>query len=121
MGTNYYVHTPTCANACEHCSASEQLHLGKSSMGWRFIFQAEPEWPRDQAYSLWLERAKTGEIRDEYGQPITLDDLLAFIATKQDGQSHVGIRPQMSSAVYASMQEADFLCDGHDFCDRHFT
>ncbi|RPE40243.1 hypothetical protein EDD90_3279 [Streptomyces sp. Ag109_O5-1] len=121
MGTNYYVHTPACANACEHCSASEQLHLGKSSMGWRFLFQAEPDWPREQAYSLWLERAKSGEIRDEYGRATTLDELLAFVQKKQDGRSHVGIRPQLSSALYASMREADFDCGGYDFCDRYFS
>src|SRR5690348_2560358 len=120
VGTNYYVHTPTCKDACEHCSASEQLHLGKSSIGWRFLFQADPEWPREQAYSLWLERAKSGEIRDEYGDAITLDDLLAFVARKQGDRSHTATRPQLASAVYAR-GDADFECDGYDFCDREFS
>ena len=90
-------------------------------MGWRFLFQAEPEWPRKQAYDQWLERAKTGEIRDEYGETTTLDELLTFIASKQGDATHVGIRPELSSALYASMRDADFLCDGYDFCDREFT
>lgn len=116
MGTNYYVHTSTCKDACEHCSAAEQLHLGKSSIGWRFSFQAEPEWPREQAYSLWLERAKSGEIRDEYGEAITLDELLALIESKQDGQNHVTyVSPTWGRS------NADFDCDGYDFCDREFS
>lgn len=125
MGTNYYVHTPTCANACEHCSASEELHLGKSSIGWRFGFQAEPDWPREQAYTLWLERAKSGEIRDEYGRTVTLDELLALIENKQDGRSHTAYDPEMARihgrALYASLHSAYFECDGYDFCDRGFS
>jgi hypothetical protein len=116
VGTNYYVHTPACAKACEHCSAGERFHLGKSSAGWRFGFQAEPEWPREQAYSLWLERAKTGEIRDEYGEPLTLDELLALAKAKQDGQSHVTyVSPTWGRS------DADFYCEGYDFCDREFS
>ncbi|MFI1165610.1 hypothetical protein ACH4UM_18840 [Streptomyces sp. NPDC020801] len=121
MGTNYYVHTPACANACEHCSASEELHLGKSSMGWRFCFQAEPDWPHEQAYSLWLQRAKSGEIRDEYGEPVTLDGLLALIEAKQDGRSHTDYTGAPRGFLYDSMRNADFDCDGYDFCDRYFT
>lgn len=116
MGTNYYVHTPTCANACEHCAAGQQIHLGKSSVGWRFCFQAEPEWPREQAYSLWLERAKTGEIRDEGGETLTLDELLAHVKAKQDEQSHVAyISPTWGRS------DADFYSEGYDFCGREFS
>ncbi|MEU3945431.1 hypothetical protein [Streptomyces sp. NPDC029526] len=125
MGTNYYVHTPVCPNACEHCSASEELHLGKASVGWRFLFRAEPDWLREKAYSLWLERARSGEIRDEYGQPTTLDDLLALIAQKQTGRSHAVDDPEMrrvhGRALYDSLRSSDFVCDGYDFCDRSFS
>lgn len=108
MGTNYYVHTPGCANACEHCNAGEKLHLGKSSIGWRFCFQAEPEWPRAQAHGLWLERAKSGEIRDEAGETVPLDELLAFIDRKQDACAHTGYRFYFQSS-------------GYDFSDQPFT
>ncbi|MFF4489461.1 hypothetical protein ACFY0F_23680 [Streptomyces sp. NPDC001544] len=125
MGINYYVHTPACPNACEHCSASEELHLGKSSGGWRFLHQAEADWPRDQAYSLWLERAKSGEIRDEYGRTVTLDELLAKIQAKQNGRSHTAYDPEErrvhGSALYDSLRQSDFDCDGYDFCDRYFS
>ncbi|MET4670847.1 hypothetical protein ABID94_003731 [Streptomyces sp. PvR018] len=42
VSNNYYVQTEPCPEACEHCSASERIHLGKSGMGWRFSFQAQP-------------------------------------------------------------------------------
>lgn len=67
MGTNYYVQTPPCPSACAHCSDQEQLHLGKSSGGWRFLFRADPDWPRQQAFARWLARAAAGRIEDEYG------------------------------------------------------
>jgi hypothetical protein len=125
MGTNYYVHTPACANACEHCSASERLHLGKSSIGWRFGFQAEEDWTREQAYGLWLERAKSGEIRDEYGETITLDDLLALIERKQEGRSHTADDPEMrrihGATLYDSLHASHFECGGYDFCGRYFS
>ena len=116
MGTNYNVHTPRCPNACEHCAATQTLHLGKSSIGWRFTFQAEPEWPREHAYNLWLERAKSGEIRDEHGQAITLDELLTLIQAKQNDQSHTTyISPTWGRST------ANFDCNGYDFCDSYFS
>lgn len=125
MGTNYYVHTPACEKACEHCSAPEQLHLGKSSAGWKFLFQAEEDWPREQAYSLWLERAQSGEIKDEYGRTITLGDLLARVETKQGERSHTADDPEMrrvhGSALYDSLRASDFECDGYDFSGRYFS
>ena len=124
MGTNYYIHTPSCAAACEHCAASEELHLGKSSAGWRFSFQADPEWPREQAYSLWLERAKAGAIKDEYGDSVTLDDLLALIEAKQSGRSHTAYDPteaRIHGRLYDRLRAGDFECEGHDFCDRPFS
>lgn len=35
MGTNYYVRE----NECKTCGRHDEIHLGKSSMGWQFIFQ----------------------------------------------------------------------------------
>lgn len=125
MGTNYYVHTPPCEKACEHCSASEQLHLGKSSGGWRFLFQADEDWPREDAHKLWMERAKSGEIRDEYGDTVTLDELLALVAAKQGGRSHTAYDPEMQrvhgAALYDSLRASDFECEGFDFCGRSFS
>ncbi|MFH9072705.1 hypothetical protein [Streptomyces alboflavus] len=125
MGTNYFVRTPPCADACAHCSASEELHLGKSSAGWRFLFQAGQDWPREKAYSLWVERAKSGVINDEYGRTVTLDELLALVEAKQGGRSHTAYDPEArrvhGAALYDSLRASDFECEGFDFCDRHFS
>lgn len=105
MGTNYYVVTDVCVNACEHCSASERLHLGKTSAGWRFLFRADPAWPRDEAFSHWVRRALSGTIIDESGRACTLADLLNMAVGRQDAAPSV----------------SDFKSSGHDFCIREFS
>jgi hypothetical protein len=84
MGTNYYVpHKPPCPT----CGlGSEDLHIGKSSMGWRFMFREYPEhglttWPAWKAFLVGRM------IIDEYGQAHTLDALISLIESKQDGQT----------------------------------
>ena len=108
MGTNYYVNTPSCPNACEHCSETERVHLGKSSAGWRFLFRAAPEWPRDEAFAHWVRRALSGSITDEYGRECDLTELLDLVYGKADGKAE-------SPSVNA------FTSSGHDFLDREFS
>jgi hypothetical protein len=125
MGTNYYVRTDRCEHGCEHCSESRLLHLGKSSVGWRFGFQADPQWPREQAYSLWLERAKSGVITDEHKRQVTLDELLTLIEAKKGHRSRLPYDPVQRKALgaelYDSLRASYFECDGHDFRDRDFS
>lgn len=110
MGTNYYVRTPGCENACKHgCPESKLIHLGKSSAGWRFLFRAYPEWPRELAYARWLGLAEAGSIEDEYGMPVVLEDLLAWVRARQGDRRHL-----------AAVSAAYFTCDGSDFCDVDF-
>ena len=108
MGTNYYVNTPSCANACEHCAESERIHLGKSSAGWRFLLYAEPEWPRDEAFAYWVRRALSGPITDEYGRDCSLAELLDLAHGKTDGKAE---RQSVNT----------FTSCGHDFSDRVFS
>lgn len=118
MGTNYYVNTPSCSNACEHCSEAERVHLGKSSMGWRFLFYAEPDWPRDEAFAHWVRRALSGPIVDEYGRNCTLAELLDLANSKADGINHLN-RP--GGREYGVPTRNDFKSCGHDFSDREFS
>jgi hypothetical protein len=118
VGTNYYVDTPSCENACEHCSESERIHLGKSSAGWRFLFYAEPDWPREEAFSRWVRRALSGPITDEYRQPITLAEFLDMVAVRADGIDHVNRPPERE---YGTADGHDFKSGGHDFRDREFS
>lgn len=124
MGTNYYIRT----------SEEELIHLGKSSMGWKFGFYASPFWPRDKAYALWCAQVDVhllngGRIEDEYGVSITKDELMKFIASKQGHHSHLTPRPDERAAwekrgdvaLYDRLLETYFDCDGYDFCDAEFS
>jgi hypothetical protein len=119
MGTNYYVSTPSCTNACEHCDQSQRVHLGKSSGGWRFHFRAYPEWPREEAFQHWLALAGSGPIEDQYGKPWTLDALLAKIHDKQDGRSRLA--PQRDLGYHGPLDGEFASAEGHEFMCRSFS
>jgi hypothetical protein len=118
MGTNYYTRTPGCESACEHCAQSQLIHLGKTSVGWKFAFQADPDWPRDQAFDQWQKLAGSGPIEDEYGQPITLPELLDLIDQRRGLRSHLA--PQPDLGIYRPGDDW-FESDGHEFSTRDFT
>jgi hypothetical protein len=111
MGTNYYVDAPGCPNACEHCTATERHHLGKAAAGWRFLFYAEPDWPRDRAFAHWVRRALSGRITDEYGDEHTLAELLALADKNAGGTAH----PRSGFCL-----DPNFGSCGHDFTSREF-
>jgi hypothetical protein len=64
MSTNFYLHTPE----------GQEIHIGKRSIGWPFHFRGYPE-RGVLDYSSWIELLSQGEIRDEYGQVLTADEL----------------------------------------------
>lgn len=113
MGTNYYVKQP----GCEKDGAQGQTyHLGKSSAGWRFLFQADPSWPKSMALVKWTKLAKSGVIHDEYDQETTFKELWGFIMSKQLERSH-----QLVKTPAWMLDPGDFVCDGYDFCSREFS
>jgi hypothetical protein len=79
MGTNFYAEV----NHCDHCGRFEELHIGKSSAGWCFSLHVIPE---ENLNSLedWKELLSkpSTKIRDEYGSPIPLDELLNRITNR---------------------------------------
>lgn len=94
MGTNYYAHL----DACPTCGKGEEMHIGKSSGGWRFMFHIYPErginsWASWQA-KLRLSRAP---IKDEYGKTHTLEDFHRLVESKAAGQCHACDYPQHAS------------------------
>ena len=113
MGTNYYVQTPACAGACEHCAQSERVHLGKSSVGWKFLHAAQEGWTPQDAHRRWLELAASGPVTDGYGDTVDLADLLDFIGRKQENP-----RNKRSADEGYGYFLSD---DGYDFCDRIFS
>lgn len=84
MGTNYYLRI----NACECCKRYDELHIGKSSAGWKFMFHKIPEKAED--YSQWLELLLKGDIYDEYGQYVPLKDFLERVDKKQREMAQFG-------------------------------
>jgi hypothetical protein len=118
MGTNYYVRTPGCDNACPHCSESQLIHLGKTSTGWQLLFQADPAWPREQAFSEWKKLAASGPIEDEYGRPLALDELLAMEAERRGLRSHCV--PQLDLGYFRPDNDL-FVVDGREFSNRYFS
>ena len=88
MGTNYYAvkNRPTTA---------DPIHIGKSSFGWKFLFQFQNEpyneppiiWNTyDQVYS-WLYKNTVENdhyvIMDEYDSIISFDDFINLVEIKQ--------------------------------------
>jgi len=87
MGTNYYAYI----DICEHCGRSDPaIHLGKSSVGWRFCIEIQKEY-----YINWHEfnqfiRRINVTIRDEYNDTVAADDLVTLIMNKGKYKHHEG-------------------------------
>lgn len=92
MGTNYYV-------VSSKPTVCHPIHIGKSSMGWRFLFHridvcenyisnepinTFPQWKR-----FLEEQTANGNIiiMDEYDKVVSLDDFLALVERKQQENS----------------------------------
>ena len=88
MGTNYYA-------VRNRPSVEEPIHIGKSSIGWKFSFQSHNEqyheppiiWNTyDQVYE-WLYKQTVESdnyvIMDEYDEIVSFDDLIKLIEEKQ--------------------------------------
>lgn len=72
MGTNYYLRT----KPCKICgSVKKELHIGKSSCGWQFLFRAYPE-ENIFSYKQWLQEISdpNKEVVNEYGNIISIDE-----------------------------------------------
>jgi hypothetical protein len=83
MGTNYYV---TEEEPCPHCGRGGELrHIGKSSAGWCFSLRVYPEEginTLDDWKEFWAGKA----IEDEYGDPVTEEEMLKRITERgRDG------------------------------------
>lgn len=81
MGTNYY------AMKKEKPYQGMSIHLGKSSCGWLFLFREHDDIKSFPQFKSWLEsHVATGEyvLMNEYGEEISVSDLLDLIETKQN-------------------------------------
>ena len=81
MGTNYYAKQ----NECSHCGRSDDIHIGKSSGGWKFSFQGHPHHsPPITSWKEWQEYLVNCKIVNEYGDEWTLEDLKTLVDSKFD-------------------------------------
>lgn len=80
MGTNYYMATKA---ACKECGHQEPArHIGKSSAGWVFSLHVYPDEGINDLDDWKPLLAAAPEIRDEYGEVISVEDMLATITQR---------------------------------------
>ena len=128
MSTNYYVkNVPTLAqreqvkkliDLAQYKEAAEMLndfaediHIGKSSGGWRFLFNLNGcrFYSDTKSFYEWIQDK---EITDEYEDVISLSDFIALVDSKKNFKSHRS--SQQSSGL--------FFTDGiNEFLDCEFS
>ena len=99
MGTNYYVRK----DECDKCHrGEEEIHIGKSSAGWRFLFDKSHGYYHDKE-SL-LKFLKGQNIWDEYNRELSKRKFWDLVDYK------------------AGLKEHDWCgtIDGLDWSDREF-
>lgn len=113
MSTNYYVRE----NVCDCCGRYDELHLGKSSMGWQFTFQYNGgEYYKNVAeMRKWLEGKR---IFDEYDKEISNDEFWQLVESKQ--------KPEFKNhTIYCrehhGIREFEMLIDGYSFINVWFS
>ena len=89
MGTNYYV-------IPNRPSVMEPIHIGKSSMGWMFLFHDVDEpyrdvpvvWHTYEEVKNWLYKhtvkRKQYVIMNEYDEIVSFDDFIEMVERKQE-------------------------------------
>ena len=117
MGTNYY----TKENHCDHCGRHEEIHLGKSSMGWQFSFQYNggEYYKNVPEMKKWL---KTKSIKNEYDEEVTYEEFWDMVKAKQ-------IKKNLNHAEYvhadtsysSSITDREMIIDGYSFTDSEFS
>lgn len=85
MGTNYYL-------VKNKPSVYAGDHIGKSSWGWKFLFYKPDYWEHQRelnTFEQWRDYLKEATdsgkyiIMDEYDKPITFDDFIELVESRQ--------------------------------------
>jgi len=138
MGTNYYVYVKL-IDYCEHCKRGiDRLHVGKQSMGWKFLFKGDKE-PMEflldngrvsvklDSMKAWIEFIKENhlQIEDEYGQAVTLEDFVFMVNGSSKGLSSCEYQgPKMTGCLetWNIVKDKHYNDnEGHDFCMDDFS
>jgi hypothetical protein len=112
MGENYFLKSSACPT-CSH--SAEPLHIGKSSIGWKFLLRVYPEF---DIYSFidWNNyitvriAVDSCVIVNEYDVVIKSVDFLELVHSKQKSKTHVGLQDEY---IYSDPS-------GFDMCRNYF-
>lgn len=99
MGTNYYLRS----NVCIHCGHFKEIHLGKCSCGWRFLFHKCEEIKNISDVQFLVLRNK---IYNEYGDYISTNEFWDIVKSHQNEQQNT---------------EYCETIDGYDFYEGDFS
>lgn len=85
MGTNYFLRETTKCG-CGHEDVERVLHVGKSSVGWQFLFRSHPDEEISSAadWRRRIEAAPDG-LHDAYDRAITPEDFWKMVEAKRGG------------------------------------
>ena len=117
MGTNFDVRY----NICEKCGNYDELHLGKSSVGWEFCFQGH-DFLKINSVKLWkdfIDKNK-GKIFDEYNRKLTWDEIMTWVENSKGGKEHSTLN---SIGFYRGKDIERYYKDpeGYCFTDMDFS
>lgn len=112
MGTNFYHEV----ELCDKCHNTDRMHIGKSSAGWTFSFQALEG---IRSYADWLKVLDGGgRIVDEYGSVYSLEEFKKLVAAKRLPLSDGPPRNHAEEFSMSRMhKQYGGYPDGRDFLD----
>jgi hypothetical protein len=123
MGTNYYWHVKPCPT-CSH--PENKYHIGKSSGGWSFSFQALEAYESPNGRPIvsaqnWREVfAETeGVIVDEYGDKHSQTEFWELVKHKKDGKNHC--EEMKKDTRWAGLDESWCDNEGNSFTKGYFS
>jgi hypothetical protein len=123
MGTNYYHHY----DICGECGRSESRHIGKLSWGWTFAFRGYPGddytgQPEIRSLADWEQLLRSGgEIRDEYGDAMTVDEFLSMVRKKATSSNNQTLYIRADTR-WSELRESCWLDpEGHSFSSNEFS
>jgi hypothetical protein len=107
MGTNYYAQI----GKCQTCGRfEEEIHIGKSSAGWRFNIEIHKEFYNNwDEFLIFINRWDV-KLFDEYKTKISPEDLLELIKEKKELYSHLQIYSESKGikGEFADLCEEEF-------------
>lgn len=128
MGMNYYALTNAECNhegyedveMCYSCfdTGKKAIHIGKSSMGWQFSFQAHKG---INSFRDWLSYIKNNHspIFNEEGEKIKLLDFIKMVTFKQNKEGN------LSHIDYCKERNEVYDCfkdnEGYNFINNEFS